>query len=947
MAAKKKANKKPSIKARSDKTAATISESNEKLDAAAYQEVALNEFPEPPSSKAGPPVVCIGASAGGLDAIRRLFADIPADSGFGFVLIPRLDPTQESMMPELIARQTSMPVVEATDGMRVEANHVYIIPPDKHVTLADGTLLNTIGTQSDIHDGREADTAARENTELQRFLRQFTDSLQSLSDPGEVQATACRLLGEYLGVANANYASLETVGGVEYYVAKRSYASADRPSVDGLYRLADFPGVTECLQTDRTMVVNEVATDPRLKSEDRASLAANDIGMFMITPLVKGGRLTATFAVHGPQVRTWKDCEVKLLEAVAERTWAAVERARAEEALQASEVRLRLSQDAAKISTFDWDIVSDKTVWPPEMEQLWGLSEGGFEGTYEHWRKLVHPEALPKAEALVRKSMAQPGVPYDLEHRIVWPDGSVHWIFVRATTLWEAGKPIRMVGLNMVITERKESEMALRESEERLRSFLDCSAVIGWLKDEEGRYVFLSENYQRRFGVRLEDWKGKTDFEVWPREIAEVFRKNDLAVLASEQPQEVLEWTAEAAGNKSWWQNHKFTYVGPDGKRYVGGLGVDITKQQQAKSELKEFNARLEKEVADRTAEIYDRENRLRAILDNAFSAIISINRKGIVESFNRRAEMIFGYNADEIVGKNVKVLMPAPYREEHDSYISKYLETGEKHVIGVTREVVAQRKDGSLFPAELSVAEVDHQKIFIGLIQDITRRKALEREILEIASIEQRRIGQDLHDTLGQELTALNLRAVDLIESIESDPAAATKLAERVSEGLRRGQEELRKVMRGLLPVAVDVDGLMAALSELADQTLKEFKITCTFECPVPVIIENNLTATHLYLIAQEAVRNAVTHGHPQNIVIRLELDELVRLTVRDDGSGFEHANQPMANNRGLGLRIMRNRAAIIGATLTIEPARPKGTRILCALPRMDHAEKRNNQTS
>ena len=139
------------------------------------------------------------------------------------------------------------------------------------------------------------------------------------------------------------------------------------------------------------------------------------------------------------------------------------ERKQAEEALVRSEERLRLAQGAAKLGSFDWNLVTGEVVWQPETEHLWGLPPGGYQGTYAHWRGLVHPEDLPLAEARVKAALANPELPYEIEHRIVRPDGSVRWIFAKATAIRDAaGKPVRMVGINMDITERKQTEEALR-----------------------------------------------------------------------------------------------------------------------------------------------------------------------------------------------------------------------------------------------------------------------------------------------------------------------------------------------------------------------------------------------------------------------------------------------------------------------------------------------------
>jgi signal transduction histidine kinase len=145
-------------------------------------------------------------------------------------------------------------------------------------------------------------------------------------------------------------------------------------------------------------------------------------------------------------------------------------------------------------------------------------------------------------------------------------------------------------------------------------------------------------------------------------------------------------------------------------------------------------------------------------------------------------------------------------------------------------------------------------------------------------------------------------------------------------------GEPDRRKEARiGLSPVSVDAEGLMAALTDLANRTRQEGKATCVFDCPRPVLVADNLVATHLFLIAQEAVHNAVRHAHCQNIRISVESDHYLVLRVQDDGIGIQ---DPLAENQGgLGLRIMRNRAAIIRGTFTIEPAKPAGTVVTCAL--------------
>src|SRR5215208_3637213 len=184
---------------------------------------------------------------------------------------------------------------------------------------------------------------------------------------------------------------------------------------------------------------------------------------------------------------------------------------------------------------------------------------------------------------------------------------------------------------------------------------------------------------------------------------------------------------------------------------------------------------------------VHETAERLRAILETAVEGIITIDARGTIESLNPAAERLFGYAAVELIGKNVKALMPSPYRQEHDSYLANYMRTGHARIIGIGREVVGQRKDGSIFAMDLAVSEVKlhDRRLFTGFVRDITERKRLEQEILEISSREQRRIGQDLHDGLGQELAGIQLMAEvlerDLTKKSKRDATHARKIAGHV----------------------------------------------------------------------------------------------------------------------------------------------------------------------
>ncbi len=341
-------------------------------------------------------------------------------------------------------------------------------------------------------------------------------------------------------------------------------------------------------------------------------------------------------------------------------------------------------------------------------------------------------------------------------------------------------------------------------------------------------------------------------------------------------------------------------------------------------------------DVTERKRALLESRDRLAAIVNTAAEGIITIDERGIIESVNPSAERMFGYARAEIIGQNVKMLMPAPYRDEHDNFLSRYLTTGTKSIIGIGREVPGRRKDGSTFFLDLAVSELHdgNRRLFTGILRDVTERKALEREVLEIAAAEQRRIGHDLHDTAGQELTALSLMADSLVAALEDRSPADVPLAAKIVQGLRRTLRQVRALSRGLVPVAVSSHGLMAALADLAARINEESGVTCTFACEDAVAVEDNNTATHLYRIAQEAVSNALKHSQAKHLEVGLEFtDGLLTLRIADDGVGMRDQG---AKSEGQGLRIMRYRADSIRAILSIEsPARggTGGTLVTCTL--------------
>ncbi len=341
------------------------------------------------------------------------------------------------------------------------------------------------------------------------------------------------------------------------------------------------------------------------------------------------------------------------------------------------------------------------------------------------------------------------------------------------------------------------------------------------------------------------------------------------------------------------------------------------------------------KRLATSESAVHDREERLRAILETAVEGIITIDERGTIESFNPASEKIFGYQAAEVIGKNVKVLMATPHREQHDGYVANYKHTGQAKIIGIGRETFARKKDGTLFPIDLSVSEVKltDRRIFTGFIRDITERKRLEKEILEISEREQRRIGQDLHDGLCQHLAGIEMLSQVLAQKLAPKSKAAAARANDIAKAVRDAISQTRLLARGLSPVTLESEGLMSALTELALNTEKMFRVHCKFSCPEIIKFDDHAAATHLFRIAQEAVSNAIKHGKAKHIAIELrESASHLHLQVNDNGGGFP---EKLSGGTGMGLRIMQSRIGMVGGSLTIEQQPAGGTSVIIAAPK------------
>jgi PAS domain S-box-containing protein len=332
----------------------------------------------------------------------------------------------------------------------------------------------------------------------------------------------------------------------------------------------------------------------------------------------------------------------------------------------------------------------------------------------------------------------------------------------------------------------------------------------------------------------------------------------------------------------------------------------------------------------------------LATVMTDSNDAILVTDLTGKIQAWNRGATAIYGYQPSEMVGVSVDQLVPAWLHVELRDLISR-MSRGDQ-----VRPLETQRlhKDGHVLDVWLTMTALrddEGRSVAIAMTEsDITSRRALEREVLEIAANEQQRIGQDLHDNTGQELTGLGLMAQSLADVLAQRSAGEAALAAKIAAGLRTTLTHVRALAKGLVPVEIDASGLTSALADLAAQTSSLHGINCVFASPRLVPL-SNFTATHLYRIAQEAVTNSIKHGPAQSIIVTLaSANDIGVLEIIDDGVGI---GDPERRGDGIGLQIMSYRARLIGATLHVERGVPTGTRVTCTFSAA--APTRRNQTS
>jgi PAS domain S-box-containing protein len=354
---------------------------------------------------------------------------------------------------------------------------------------------------------------------------------------------------------------------------------------------------------------------------------------------------------------------------------------------------------------------------------------------------------------------------------------------------------------------------------------------------------------------------------------------------------------------------------------FIHGIGFDITELKQVEEELQQ-----ERNVAS-------------AILHTVGSLVVVLDPQGRIVRFNRACEQVTGYSFAEVQGRHLWDLCVVPEEAERFKVIVEQLraESGAKDKDNdKDYETSWVARDGSrrliAWSGTILPGENESPAYIIATGIDITERKRLEKAILEISAAEQRRIGQDLHDGLGQHLTGIafmsKVQEQKLAEKGLAEATEATRIVGLVNEAINK----TRQLAHGLLPVTSDSHGLMSALKRWAAEVEDLFHISCSLRLDKPVLIHDANVSTHLYRIAQEAVNNSIRHGQAKKIVISLSARKR-NGTLRIENDGLSLPVNTM-NRSGMGMQIMNYRARMIGGSLKVDTGESCGVTITCLFP-------------
>lgn len=601
------------------------------------------------------------------------------------------------------------------------------------------------------------------------------------------------------------------------------------------------------------------------------------------------------------------------------------ERKQVEKWLRKSEQHMRLAMGAALMGTWEWDIESGEIFWSDNLWAMFGLESEGRPMTLDRFRDLVHPADRDRLFQAVEDSV-QRGAHYRLEVRFTRPDGSFRWALTHGRVLGNAADGTRrMVGVDVDITERKQIEERLRESEQRFRTLVNLLPYGVQENDKEGRITFANPALERLHGPQEGGVVGRFIWDFVADDADRERLRDHLKFLVHERPPPATYFSKDRRADGSVIDVQvDWSYDRDQQGRVQGFIAVitDITERKRA-------------------------EQRLRLNQFSTEESALAIYWLDVEDRFlyaNAQACRSLGYSLAELRTMHAWDIDPEFPEARSEPFWREIRRTKVARF-----ESVHRRKDGSTFPVELSVkyAEYQGKEYNFAFALDITERKRaqahlaesaerlqqLSRRLFSVQEEERRALARELHDDFGQQLAALKLNLA-MLERDLHDPVHRSRLADSI-QIIERARENIQTIARQLRPSILDDLGLAEALHWYARSQTERTGCAIRVEDRLPALLSPNLE-TAVFRIVQEAVNNAIRHGQSRRIDITAGVDQKeLTLVIQDDGAGFDSdARADIANRSGLGLIGMSERAALLGGRFALVGRPGAGVRIEVAIP-------------
>jgi PAS domain S-box-containing protein len=561
------------------------------------------------------------------------------------------------------------------------------------------------------------------------------------------------------------------------------------------------------------------------------------------------------------------------------------------------------AQLAAKMGGWEYSFATRELTWTDEMYRIYETHPKEFAVSWEAMFGQCRLESRQRFDHAYAAAITGAGE-FDLELEIVTLQGRSLWVRIIGRIDKQHGRPTRVCGSIQNIQAQKMAQIGLENSTGWLKLSMNMAHLHAWRWDRAtDRLEFAIVDGQMRNLPRVFPGMKKLMAHVHPRDRLGLRRALDQGFERHAEVQEEFRLKSHSGRYRSYVVVARplFDVAGqPTG---MVGVTQDVTARQESEARLR------------RSEEL------LRTTTANTVDTLLLIDTDLHVRFINRDTS---GMPIERIIGQSIAVLLPQPARDRVLAKLRAVLATGETASFEVALE-----RDGEMQHLETRAVLVRDHGIGTGIsitVRNITERKRLEQEILDVSSRERQTIGRDLHDGLGQELTGVALMLRGLATRIQKQCPDTTEQVNEIVSLVNQSIETARALARGLLPVNTESGGLGLALRSLADRSGALYGLKVDFRAEMsPEVILSETNASHLYRIAQEALTNTARHGRASAATLFLLVTKgkfLLRIT--DNGVGIGGTSR---SGSGMGLKIMKYRASMIGAKIEIAPNYPHGT--------------------